>query len=230
MSIRNRAKAEADAGVVSGHHSVSRRVRGVGARVPAPAARPASRAASRGEHGMSRPPLFWLAADGPSTFGVLRQEPDWIAAVARDRLSRLLFHVARNNTFYGRRLQSAGIEWADPVLQREPYRALAALPLVSKAELRRAGLGMLDGGRLHPDWYSSSSSGSTGEPFRVYYEARAWARLKYLVKLRARAACGVRADRPGCPARYTPAGQRLDPAELGTLAAGSACFSRRHRW
>ena len=59
---------------------------------------------------MSRPPLFWLAVDGPGTFGMLRQEPDWIASVARDRLSRLLFHVARNNTFYGRRLQSAGID------------------------------------------------------------------------------------------------------------------------
>ncbi|HKP50886.1 MAG TPA: hypothetical protein VJU17_12765, partial [Gemmatimonadales bacterium] len=156
---------------------------------------------------MSRPPLFWLAVDGPSTFGMLRQEPDWIAAVARDRLSRLLFHVARNNTFYGRRLQSAGIEWADPVLQREPYRALAALPLVSKAELRRAGLRKLDGGRLNREWYSSSSSGSTGEPFRVYYEARAWARLKYLIKLRARAACGVRVTDRVALLDTTPAGQ-----------------------
>jgi phenylacetate-CoA ligase len=156
---------------------------------------------------MSRPPLFWLAVDGPSTFGMLRQEPDWISAVARDRLSRLLFHVARNNTFYGRRLQSAGIEWADPVLQREPYRALAALPLVSKAELRRAGLKKFDGGRLNREWYSSSSSGSTGEPFRVYYEARAWARLKYLIKLRARAACGVRVTDRVALLDTTPAGQ-----------------------
>ena len=37
---------------------------------------------------MSRPPLFWLAVDGPSTFGMLRQEPDWIASVARDRVTR----------------------------------------------------------------------------------------------------------------------------------------------
>jgi len=141
---------------------------------------------------MSAALAFWLAADAAHTFGMLRQDPAWIAAVARDRLSRLLFHVARNNTFYGRRLQAAGIEWADPVLQRHPYRVLATLPPVAKAELRRAGTRVLDGGVLHPDWYSSSSSGSTGEPFKVYYEARSWARLKYLVKLRARAACGVR--------------------------------------
>ena len=134
---------------------------------------------------------FWLAADAPSTFGMLRQESAWIGAVARDRLSRLLLHVARNNGFYGRRLQAAGIEWADPVIQRDPFGVLAAVPPSAKAELRRAGSRVLDGGALRPEWFSSTSSGSTGEPFRVYYEARAWARLKYLIKLRARAACGV---------------------------------------
>jgi phenylacetate-CoA ligase len=141
---------------------------------------------------MSRALAFWLAADAARTFGMLRQDRAWIDAVGRERLSRLLFHVARHNRFYGRRLQAAGIEWADPVLQRDPYRALAALPPVSKSELRRAGARVLDGGVLRQEWYSSSSSGSTGEPFKVYYEARAWARLKYLIKLRARAACGVR--------------------------------------
>jgi phenylacetate-CoA ligase len=135
---------------------------------------------------------FWLAADAVSTFGAFQKDAVSIQAIARARLSRLLSHLARNNVFYGRRLQSAGIEWADPVLWLDPYRALAALPPVSKLELRRAGTRVLDYGRLRSDWYSSSSSGSTGEPFRVYYEPRAWARLKYLVKLRARAACGVR--------------------------------------
>jgi phenylacetate-CoA ligase len=141
---------------------------------------------------MSGALAFWLAADAPRTFSLLRQDPDWIAGVARQRLSRLLFHLACNNSFYGRRLQAAGIEWADPILQLDPYRALAALPPVSKAELRRAGNRVLDGGSLRDEWFSSASSGSTGEPFRVYFEARAWARLKYLIKLRARAACGVR--------------------------------------
>ena len=47
-------------------------------------------------------------------------------------------------------------------------------------------------GKVRPEWRSSSSSGSTGEPFRVYYDPRAWARLKILVKLRARRACGTR--------------------------------------
>jgi phenylacetate-CoA ligase len=141
---------------------------------------------------VSRALGFWLAADAAPSFRVLQNDQATVAALAQARLSRLLFHVARHNPFYGRRLQAAGIEWADPILQREPFRALAALPPVSKAELRRAGSQALDGGVLQADWYSSASSGSTGEPFRVYYEARAWARLKYLIKLRARAACGFR--------------------------------------
>ena len=135
---------------------------------------------------------FWLAADAASTFRVFKRDAASIQALARARLRRLLIHLARNNVFYGRRLQSAGIEWADPSLWLDPYRALAALPPVSKLELRRAGTRVLDRGELGSDWYSSSSSGSTGEPFRVYYEPRAWARLKYLVKLRARLECGVR--------------------------------------
>ena len=133
-----------------------------------------------------------------------------IESLARARLTRLLFHVTRNNRFYSRRLQDAGIEWADPVLERDPYRALAAMAPVSKLELRRAGEQVLDGGELRRAWYSSESSGSTGEPFQVYYGSRAWAQLKYLIKLRARSACGVRpSDRvalleacpPGQPTR-----------------------------
>jgi phenylacetate-coenzyme A ligase PaaK-like adenylate-forming protein len=135
---------------------------------------------------------FWMAADAAATFRAVGLDTSSTEAVARGRLSRLLFHVARNNPFYGRRFQDVGIEWADPIFQRDPYAALAALPPVSKLELRRAGERAFDGGALNPGWYSSASSGSSGEPFRVYYEPRAWARLKYLVKLRARYACGVR--------------------------------------
>ena len=69
---------------------------------------------------------------------------------------------------------------------------LEAIAPATKAELRAAGGDVLMGGRVRPEWRSSSSSGSTGEPFRVYYEPRAWATLKMLVKLRARRACGTR--------------------------------------
>jgi phenylacetate-CoA ligase len=114
--------------------------------------------------------------------------------LAHHRLGRLLSHAAHASPFYKRRFRSVGIEWSDPVLTRDPYRALSALSPVSKSELRQAGLEALAGGRVRSSWYSSSSSGSTGEPFRVFYDPRAWATLKYLVKLRARRACGVAAN------------------------------------
>jgi phenylacetate-CoA ligase len=134
---------------------------------------------------------FWLAVDSVATVAALDLDGDSVDLLARRRLSRLLFDAARNNPFYSRRLQDAGIEWADPILWADPYRALAALPPVSKLELRHAGTRALTGEQVRPEWLSSSSSGSTGEPFRVYYEPRAWARLKFAVKLRARRACGV---------------------------------------
>jgi phenylacetate-CoA ligase len=161
---------------------------------------------------------FWLAADAAPTMGVLHQDLASIQTLAQSRLSRLLFHVAQNNPFYGRRLQAAGIEWKDPVLQLDPYRALAALPPVSKSDLRRAGVSVLDRGELDQGWYSSSSSGSTGEPFKVYYEPRAWARLKYLIKLRARAACGVRPT------------DRVALLDAIKPSVASARLSRRKRW
>lgn len=141
---------------------------------------------------MSGALAFWIAADSAPTFRVLQLDRNQVDHIARRRLSNLLFHLARTNAFYSRRLQDAGIEWADPVLEREPYRALQAMAPISKLDLRRAGDRVLAGGAPRSDWYRSSSSGSTGEPFQVYYEPRAWARLKYLVKLRARHACGLR--------------------------------------
>lgn len=161
---------------------------------------------------------FWMAADAVPTFRAPRLSHAEIEELARKRLSRLLFHAARNNPFYGRGLQDVGIEWADPILQRDPCAALAALAPVSKSELRGAGARALDGGALDPDWYSSASSGSTGEPFRVYYEPRAWARLKYLVKLRARHACGVRAT------------DRLALLDATPVAAGTRLLQWGRRW
>ena len=134
---------------------------------------------------------FWLAVDVADTFAALDRDAESVDALARRRLGGLLRHTVVHNAFYRRRLLDAGIDWADPVLLDDPYRALAALPPVSKSELRQAGSTVLDGGRVHPSWLSSSSSGSTGEPFRVHYEPRAWATLKYAVKMRARRACGV---------------------------------------
>lgn len=135
---------------------------------------------------------FWVAAGAAPTFRTLQLDAGAIETLARSRLGKLLLHAGRRTSFYAKRLQEAGIEWGDPALQREPISVLKLLPPVTKLELRQAGGETLAGGQVRPEWRSSSSSGSTGEPFRVFYDARAWATLKHLVKLRARWACGVR--------------------------------------
>jgi phenylacetate-CoA ligase len=135
---------------------------------------------------------LWAAIDSPSVLRAGNLNGNSAERISRERLGRLLLHAAHSSAFYKRRFRAVGIEWSDPILTRDPYQALSALPAVSKGELRQAGVEAVAGGRVRSSWYSSSSSGSTGEPFRVYYDPRAWATLKYLVKLRARRACGVR--------------------------------------
>jgi phenylacetate-CoA ligase len=134
---------------------------------------------------------FWLGFDALPTLRAPRLALDDLEELARRRLSRLLERAAETE-FYGERLRSAGIKVRKGLLERDPEGVLEALSPVSKSELRSAGTQVLSGKRIRPEWLSSSSSGSTGEPFRVYYDARAWARLKHLVKLRARYACGMR--------------------------------------
>lgn len=135
---------------------------------------------------------FWFAVDAPRAFRAPLLDAEPAAAISRRRLAETLSHAARACGFYRERLGEGGIEAFDPIVRHDPYRALITQRPVSKTELRQAGTTVLAGGKPRPHWFSSVSSGSTGEPFRVYYDPRAWATLKYLVKLRARYACGVR--------------------------------------
>ncbi len=140
---------------------------------------------------MSGAVRFWLAKDAVGVFRAQRMSSDSLQALARRRLGRLLVAASRTD-FYRRRFEAAGIDPRSPMLRSDPEAVLALLAPAGKAELRAAGSAVLQGGRARSEWKSSSSSGSTGEPFRVYYEPRAWATLKHLVKLRARQACGLR--------------------------------------
>jgi phenylacetate-CoA ligase len=134
---------------------------------------------------------WWLASDACRVFRAERLASDTLHDLAHRRLGSLL-ETAAQTGFYGERLASVGIDARSPLLRIDPYGVLGLLAPVGKSELRAAGTATLDGGAVRADWKWSSSSGSTGEPFRVYYESRAWATLKHLVKLRARVACGVR--------------------------------------
>jgi phenylacetate-CoA ligase len=135
---------------------------------------------------------FWIARDAWSVLRAARLRPDQLEALSRQRLTGMLRTAARL-PFYRQRLDAAGVGDDDLMMELCPDQVLEALAPVTKAELREAGGDVLLGGRVRPEWRSSSSSGSTGEPFRVYYDPRAWATLKILVKLRARSACGTRA-------------------------------------
>jgi phenylacetate-CoA ligase len=171
---------------------------------------------------------FWLGVDAIPTLRAPRLALDDLEELARRRLSYLLERAAETE-FYGERLRSAGIKVRKGLLERDPEGVLEALSPVGKQELRSAGTRVLSGGRIRQEWFSSSSSGSTGEPFRVYYDARAWARLKHLVKLRARYACGMRlTDRvallDAAPVQGTHAGpgQRSRVARISVLQPATA--------
>ncbi len=103
-----------------------------------------------------------------------------------------MLRAAARTPFYRRRFDAAGVGDDELMLETESRRRARrrSLPPPRPSCARPAG-DMLLGGKVRPEWRSSSSSGSTGEPFRVYYDPRAWATLKILVKLRARRACGT---------------------------------------
>ncbi len=134
---------------------------------------------------------FWIARDAWPVLRAASLAPERLQALARARLTRIL-RAAATVPFYRERLDAAGVGDDDLMLELCPEQVLEAVAPATKADLRAAGGDVLLGGRVRPEWRSSSSSGSTGEPFRVYYEPRAWATLKILVKLRARSACGTR--------------------------------------
>ncbi|MFN2433321.1 MAG: phenylacetate--CoA ligase family protein [Gemmatimonadota bacterium] len=135
----------------------------------------------------------WILREARTTFGAARLPGDALRALVRLRLGQAL-GAAAESPFHAARLREAGVLRGAERPWQDPERALQDLAPLTKRGLQVAGSQALAGGRVDPAWWSSRSSGSTGEPFRVYYDARGWALLKHLVKLRARRACGLRAS------------------------------------
>lgn len=133
---------------------------------------------------------FHAAVEAPRAFRVLGMSRARIEELAQARLAWLLAHAARI-PFHRPHVERAGIDRSGGRV-RSPLRVLQRFPLSDKRALLSAGEAALEYGRIRPEWHWSRSSGSTGEPFRVYYDARAWAVLKLLIKARSRWACGVR--------------------------------------
>jgi len=133
---------------------------------------------------------FWLARYARTAARARDLDAGALGALAARRL-RALLADAQRSPFHASRMRDAGLASLGALRDVDLPLALQSLPPVTKRDLRDAGDGALRDGRVHATWLSSQSSGSSGEPFRVYYDARAWAMLKYLVKMRARRAAGV---------------------------------------
>lgn len=151
--------------------------------------------------------MILLLRESISTFAVLRRSPAEIRQISRARLEDVL-EAANNTKFWRPRLEAAGLEAPRNVSNATLTRAFRDLPPVSKGELREAGADALNGERVDLTWHTSRSSGSTGEPFRTYFDPRAWVLLKYLAKLRARVACGVRPHHRLAIVEAFPPGER----------------------
>lgn len=144
--------------------------------------------------------------------------PEQLGRVRRRRLGRLLT-AATEAPLQAERLAATGIGRRDPILHNDPFTVLQAIPPIGKSALRSAGAEAVRGGRIDGRWHSSLSSGSTGEPFRMYYDRAAWITLKYLVKARSRFARGVRLTDRVAVLDVLPPGEFDSswPARLGRL-------------
>ncbi len=133
---------------------------------------------------------YWLAHDAHGAHRALDLDAASLRALSAARLRALLVSAERS-PFNAVRLREAGLKRPQALRDVELPLALQSVAPVTKRDLRDADIAAVRGGRVSASWFSSRSSGSSGEPFRVYYDARAWATLKYLVKMRARLAAGM---------------------------------------
>ncbi|MBC2717012.1 MAG: phenylacetate--CoA ligase family protein [Desulfobacteraceae bacterium] len=69
---------------------------------------------------------------------------------------------------------------------------LRELPIIMKEDIRNNGKKFLNEKMNLEKCFHSFTSGSTGQPFMSFFDKRCWMRKKYLSKLRARFACGMR--------------------------------------
>ncbi len=133
-------------------------------------------------------PLFLRA---PRQFAQLRSE-QWLpmAELTRrqeERLRRIVRHAYRHTAYYREAFDEARVRPEDIRTASD----LARLPLLKREGLRKLAesvAGAPNASHLH----TSFTSGSTGEGARTYFDSEAWLLGKYLLKLRARLACGVR--------------------------------------
>ncbi len=120
------------------------------------------------------------------------QREQWLPAEELERrqwrrFRRILRHAYARSPYYRKKLDEAGIS---PDSIRDPGD-LPRIPVTPRADLLDADRFVVSG--LSPGRMKTSfSSGSTGESARSYFDREAWIQGRFLLKIRARLACGVR--------------------------------------
>jgi phenylacetate-CoA ligase len=103
------------------------------------------------------------------------------------RFRSILHHAARHSPFYRRRFAEAGVD-PDRILHPED---LPRIPITTREDLRR-GQDLVADDHDPAALHRSITSGSTGQRTVSYFDPHGWIIGKYLLKGRARLACGVR--------------------------------------
>jgi phenylacetate-CoA ligase len=112
--------------------------------------------------------------------------PERLQSLQWQRLRRTLEQAAARSPYYRRQFAQLGIQPSD-IRSLDDFRRL---PSTSREELRAPDSLIADNftrDRLR----GSMTSGSTGQRTTSYFDERAWVLAKYLLKLRARRACGL---------------------------------------
>lgn len=135
----------------------------------------------------------------------LKLNPDELEALQWSRFQAILQHAYDRSPFYRRRFRDVGITPADIRDRSDLHR----VPVTTREDLRHPEELIVDGARL-AKMKAFTTSGSTGQRTRVYYDDKAWIMGKFLLKLRARLACGVRPrDRIALFQKGVPSNNRL---------------------
>lgn len=103
-----------------------------------------------------------------------------------ERFKKILKHAYDNTEFYRRRFKDVGITPED-INERKD---LEKIPTITREDLRDPEKLIARGFKKHK-MDSSTTSGSTGRRTTAYFDKRAWLKGKFLLKLRARLACGL---------------------------------------
>lgn len=102
------------------------------------------------------------------------------------KLKSIIEYAYNNVPFYSEKFRKAKVTPFDIKKESDLLR----IPVTTKKELRE-NFPIVSKQFSVEKLHSSKTSGSTGEPVKTFYDNDSWIYAKYLVKLRARLACGM---------------------------------------